>query len=109
MAWFRNFYQHKDCKEQPGIEWQDEWDCMCNDKCPACNKEIEPYKSEDLSEYEDDKEAENEQADYAAHVGDGCVNCGSESTYETKVTFDGVDNVPACICDECGHTLKKPE
>ena len=26
-------------------EWEDEWDCACNDRCPDCNKEIEPYES----------------------------------------------------------------
>ena len=26
-------------------EWEDGWDCGCNDRCPDCNKEIEPYKS----------------------------------------------------------------
>jgi len=26
-------------------EWEDGWDCACNDRCPDCNKEIEPYKS----------------------------------------------------------------
>lgn len=33
-----------------GEEWQDHWDCACNDKCPKCNKEIEPYESEEESE-----------------------------------------------------------
>ncbi|TCV80050.1 MULTISPECIES: hypothetical protein [Methylomonas] len=26
-------------------EWEDSWDCGCNDRCPDCNKEIEPYES----------------------------------------------------------------
>ncbi|WGS85140.1 hypothetical protein [Methylomonas sp. UP202] len=26
-------------------EWQDGWDCGCNDRCPDCNKEIQPYES----------------------------------------------------------------
>lgn len=42
--WFLNFYRCP-C----GAEWQDEWDCTCNDRCPTCNAEIEPYKSEDAS------------------------------------------------------------
>lgn len=41
LAWFRNFYRH--C----GEEWEDEHSCQCNDRCPVCNAEIEPYKSED--------------------------------------------------------------
>ena len=26
-------------------EWEDVWDCNCNDRCPDCNKEIAPYES----------------------------------------------------------------
>ncbi len=39
---FRNYYRH--C----GKEWDDEWDSTCNDRCPECNAEIEPYESEDI-------------------------------------------------------------
>jgi hypothetical protein len=45
MAWFLNNYRHEDCD----AEWTDEWSCMCNDRCPTCDHEIEPYDSEDLS------------------------------------------------------------
>lgn len=30
------------------LEWQDSWDSMCNDKCPMCDKEIEPHTSFDI-------------------------------------------------------------
>lgn len=30
-----------------GEEWEDSSDCSCNDRCPVCNKEIEPYKTEE--------------------------------------------------------------
>ena len=42
---FRNFYK---CPND-GEEWQDVWDSTCNDHCPKCHAEIEPYKSEDLT------------------------------------------------------------
>jgi hypothetical protein len=45
MAWYLNHYRHDDCD----VEWTDEWSCMCNDRCPECRYEIEPYDSEDLS------------------------------------------------------------
>lgn len=32
-----------------GHEWNDQWDCACDDKCPVCNKEIEPFLSDDGS------------------------------------------------------------
>ncbi|WP_347987590.1 hypothetical protein [Methylomonas sp. AM2-LC] len=41
-AWYINHY----CCPYCHLEWQDEWDCTCNDKCPACNKEIDPYESD---------------------------------------------------------------
>jgi len=37
-----------------GNRWSDAWDCMCNDRCAACNKEIEPYDSDDLGKDETD-------------------------------------------------------
>jgi hypothetical protein len=40
MTYF-NFYK---CPYD-NYKWSDTWSCMCNDKCPICNKEIEPYKS----------------------------------------------------------------
>jgi hypothetical protein len=27
--------------------WDDNWSCMCNDRCPNCDAEIEPYASTD--------------------------------------------------------------
>jgi len=35
---FRMFYKHCD------TEWDMEWSCTCNDRCPVCNHEIEPYE-----------------------------------------------------------------
>jgi len=35
-----------------GERWVDSWSCTCNDRCPACNKEIEPYHSDDFSQDE---------------------------------------------------------
>lgn len=52
MAMFTNYYLH--C----GQHWRDRWSAMCNDRCPQCNHEIEPYKSVD------------EDGDTANHVGD---------------------------------------
>ncbi len=41
------FVNHYHC-EACDIEWDDEWSCACNDRCPSCNAEIEPYESEDV-------------------------------------------------------------
>ena len=37
MRWFR---KHHTCP--CGTDWWDEWDCLCNDRCPNCDAEIEP-------------------------------------------------------------------
>ena len=40
----RNFYRCPDCE----TEWEDTWDCACDDRCPVCGaKNISPYDSED--------------------------------------------------------------
>lgn len=41
MTQFTNYYLH--C----GVHWRDTWSAMCNDRCPECRAEIEPYKSVD--------------------------------------------------------------
>lgn len=46
---FRNFYLCP-C----GAHWEDDWDCACNDHCPDCDREIEPYASDDGSVSEDE-------------------------------------------------------
>jgi hypothetical protein len=41
MPWFR---KHHICP--CGADWWHEWDCLCNDRCPKCNAEIEPDEHE---------------------------------------------------------------
>jgi hypothetical protein len=41
------FLNHYKC-QYDGAEWTDEWSCACNDRCPTCNKEIEPYESNEI-------------------------------------------------------------
>ncbi len=45
MAWFRKSYWCDECE----VGWTDEWSCACNDRCPECDAEIEPFEAEDLS------------------------------------------------------------
>jgi rubrerythrin len=43
----RNHYKCPRCSH----EWHDEWDCECDDDCPACgNRHISPHESEDITE-----------------------------------------------------------
>jgi hypothetical protein len=45
MAWFLKYYRHEEC----GAVWTGAWSCACNDRCPVCDVEIEPYKWTDIS------------------------------------------------------------
>lgn len=45
LIWL-NYYSHDEC----GTEWQDEWSCQCNNKCPECGAAIGPYKSEEINQ-----------------------------------------------------------
>lgn len=54
MARYINHYQcdHADSLEEgePLAEWDDEWSCMCDDRCPVCNHATAPYESEELGD-----------------------------------------------------------
>jgi hypothetical protein len=39
-----NYYHYL----KDSTEWADGWSGMCNDKCPNCNAEIEPYRSDEI-------------------------------------------------------------
>lgn len=45
MAVFLNSY-----KCVCGTEWEDEWDCACDDRCPSCNTAMTPFHSEEIDE-----------------------------------------------------------
>lgn len=42
-TWYRNYYE---C--QCGTEWEDGWNCMCDDRCPNCNTSVQPHHSENI-------------------------------------------------------------
>lgn len=43
MTLFKNSY---DCP--CGTHWTDDWDCMCDDRCPSCNTSCSPTSSVEL-------------------------------------------------------------
>jgi len=46
MAWYRSYYKCARC----GLDWPDEWSCMCDDDCPYCGaRHMSPYESDDLT------------------------------------------------------------
>ena len=42
---FINHYYCIECN----YAWECVWECVCNDHCPKCDKEIEPELSEDVT------------------------------------------------------------
>ncbi|MBO0887464.1 hypothetical protein J2P12_00025 [Candidatus Bathyarchaeota archaeon] len=49
---YRNFYRcegnHEYREQHEPLEWNMVWDCTCNDKCPECWVEMEPWKSVEI-------------------------------------------------------------
>jgi hypothetical protein len=45
ISWYLNCYKCPRCASM----WEDEWSCMCDDRCPVCNMDSSPVFSEDLS------------------------------------------------------------
>jgi hypothetical protein len=52
----KTFLNHYECDHagrakatEPSYGWSDTWDCQCNDRCPVCNAENEPWYSEDVT------------------------------------------------------------
>jgi len=41
---FLNSYHCEACDNY----WDDQWSSACNDKCAICDREIEPYRSDDV-------------------------------------------------------------
>lgn len=43
----KKFINHYKCA-QCGYEWEDEWDCACDDDCPSCGaRHMQPYESDE--------------------------------------------------------------
>jgi hypothetical protein len=43
----RQYVNYYRCPDD-GTEWADVWTCCCDDRCPTCDAEIVPYKSEEV-------------------------------------------------------------
>jgi uncharacterized protein (DUF983 family) len=80
------YANHYRCPDD-GTEWTKMWDCMCDDRCPTCDYEIVPYKSDDLP-------ARPEFINY--------YRCPDDGTEWTMI-WD-------CMCDDrcptCGHEIE---
>ena len=45
MSWYKMRYDHLECH----AVWHGEWSRTCNDRCPVCDKEVEPTDYVDLT------------------------------------------------------------
>jgi hypothetical protein len=41
-TYYLNHYECDRCR----CTWEDEWDCMCDDRCPVCNWSVSPHQSD---------------------------------------------------------------
>lgn len=85
MTTFRIFYVHKDCKVDPGVEWQDTWSSAVNGECPACNTtDIEPVDWEEIgADDEDESVCDHEWNQTAGEADESgtriyCLLCGQD-------------------------------
>ena len=83
-------------------EWEDVWDCGCNDRCPDCNKEIEPYESA-LIEGESAKTEWPVEEPASANVTAAGVNRLFVVSYE----IDYVHRVSVGITAECPESAQQ--
>ena len=75
-AWTNHYYHH-------GQQWDSEWSCQCNDECPVCHHEIEPYASTDNAT--GDLQIHNQTVNDLAEAGGPCCEvCGDALCTEHK-------------------------
>jgi hypothetical protein len=78
-AWYENHYVCSECNSS----WIDEWSCMCNDRCPECDSEIQPTSSTDLS-----RPRTNEDYQGAARlISAACGEAAAEVTPEDAKAY----------------------
>jgi len=54
MTDVENSYECAECH----LAWFDTWECSCNDRCPGCGAEIEPWLSEPIDGKGDNDEGQ---------------------------------------------------
>ena len=66
-----------------GQQWDDTWSCQCNDECPVCGCEIEPYASTDNTDTEGGLQIHNQAVYKMAEDGLPCCKvCGDAECNE---------------------------
>lgn len=78
-----------------GEKWEDRWDSCCNDKCPSCNKEIEPYISDDGSVPQEAIDTAYAKALNGAGLFE-CSQCAAVHDIKDSIQIDG-----DLTCSQC--------
>lgn len=78
-----NYQNHYHCPND-GTSWDDEWECMCNDRCPKCRAEIEPYMSIELRS--------GEEIIHAQAVYDKAIDADIAASDKLHREFDELDD-----------------
>ena len=89
---FRNHYRCPECI----AEWDDAADCTCNDRCPECGDEIEPYRSDELDPETGEPVGGNREPL-------ACPFCGEEDISSGELESDYEAAWRSCTCKACGR------
>ena len=123
LKW-HNFYKCPKC----GTEWEDEWDCQCDDDCPECgNRHISPHHSEEIdppkttgivcpkcqsSEFNATQSMRGSVDVIAVLNADGTATFVRNPTDDGAVNTDGLDcgdPEGPFTCVKCGHEMSKDD
>lgn len=93
MAWYIKYYKCSKCGEL----WQDEWDCLCNDRCPTCDTECEPYDHAEIDEGKPEEEDSTDESDreHFPTSGEGGNNSDQRTCADHTASSSGGSEVPA--------------
>lgn len=81
-----------------GEHWEDRWDSQCNDHCPSCHAEIEPYISDDGSLTDDERQIAFASALANADLFE-CDRCQSIQTNDDSISHESLLICPSCKKD----------
>ena len=105
MTTYLNMYKCSDCNHS----WSDEWNCMCDDRCPECNTAMTPYESIDITSAE-------ELADSETNYYIDCNMCGKhvDNAYIMSLVEENIvcnvlqkeSSVENVLCKECGEKVQ---
>ena len=92
MAWYRKYYRCI-C----GHEWQDEWDCLCDDRCPVCNTSMEILDFAEIDEGKPKEEDSTNESDreHFPTSGEGGNNSDQRTCADHTASSSGGSEVPA--------------